>query len=97
MSMVAAVKGYRMLVVMPDGMSTERLAISRAFGAQVMTVGVVPDGLGRRHRLRGRASGPCRVCGPALVTKARDALVRRCHLRTSETAYPRLRGGAGRE
>ena len=29
MSMVAAVKGYRMLVVMPDGMSGERLAISR--------------------------------------------------------------------
>ena len=28
MSMVAAVKGYRMLVVMPDGMSPERLAIS---------------------------------------------------------------------
>ena len=39
MSMVAAVKGYRMLAVMPDGMSAERLAISRAFGAQVMTVG----------------------------------------------------------
>ena len=39
MSMVAAVKGYRMLVVMPDGMSAERLAISRAFGADVMTVG----------------------------------------------------------
>jgi cysteine synthase len=39
MSMVAAVKGYRMLVVMPNGMSSERLAISRAFGAQVMTLG----------------------------------------------------------
>ena len=39
MSMVAAVKGYRMLVVMPDGMSGERVAISRAFGAQVMTLG----------------------------------------------------------
>src|SRR5204863_6276765 len=37
MSMVAAVKGYRMLVVMPHGMSPERLAISRAFGARVMT------------------------------------------------------------
>jgi cysteine synthase len=31
MSMVAAVKGYQMLVVMPEGMSPERLAISRAF------------------------------------------------------------------
>jgi cysteine synthase A len=39
MSMVAAVKGYRMLVVMPNGMSAERRAISRAFGAQVMTIG----------------------------------------------------------
>jgi cysteine synthase A len=39
MSMVAAVKGYRMLVVMPDGMSGERLAISRAFGAQLMALG----------------------------------------------------------
>jgi cysteine synthase A len=39
MSMVAAVKGYQMLVVMPDGLSPERTAISRAFGAQVMTLG----------------------------------------------------------
>src|SRR5918912_1203775 len=39
LSMVAAVKGYRMLVVMPNGMSPERLAISQAFGAQVMTIG----------------------------------------------------------
>jgi len=39
MSMVAAVKGYRMLVVMPAGMSPERLAISRAFGAEVLTIG----------------------------------------------------------
>jgi cysteine synthase len=39
MSMVAAVKGYPMLVVMPNGMSQERAAISRAFGAQIMTLG----------------------------------------------------------
>jgi cysteine synthase A len=39
MSMVAAVKGYRMLVIMPDGMSPERAAISTAFGGQVMTLG----------------------------------------------------------
>src|SRR6476659_9571253 len=39
LSMVAAVKGYRMLVVMPEGMSPERLAISRAFGAEVLTIG----------------------------------------------------------
>lgn len=39
MSMVAAVKGYKMLVVMPDGYSRERVAISRAFGAEVKFVG----------------------------------------------------------
>ena len=39
LSMVAAVKGYRMLVVMPEGMSGERVAISQAFGADVLQVG----------------------------------------------------------
>src|ERR671933_2134288 len=39
LSMVAAVKGYRMLVVMPEGLSPERVAISRAFGAEVLQVG----------------------------------------------------------
>src|SRR5260370_916269 len=38
-SMGGDVKGYRMVVVMPSGMSGERLAISRAFGAKVMTLG----------------------------------------------------------
>lgn len=39
MSMVAAAKGYRMLVLMPNGLSRERAAISRAFGAEVRLVG----------------------------------------------------------
>ena len=39
LSMVAAVKGYGMLVVMPEGMTGERVAISRAFGADVLEVG----------------------------------------------------------
>jgi cysteine synthase A len=39
LSMVAAVKGYRMLVVMPEGMTSEGAAISRAFGAEVQEVG----------------------------------------------------------
>ncbi len=38
-AMVAAVKGYRMMVVMPNGMTSERLAISRALGAEVLLVG----------------------------------------------------------
>ena len=38
-SMVAAVKGYRMIVVMPEGLTSERVAISRAFGAEVLLSG----------------------------------------------------------
>jgi cysteine synthase A len=38
-AMVAAVRGYRMIVVMPEGLSSERVAISRAFGAEVRFVG----------------------------------------------------------
>jgi cysteine synthase len=39
LALVAAVKGYRMLVVMPDGLSQERVAISRAYGAEVLFCG----------------------------------------------------------
>lgn len=39
MSMVAAAKGYQMIVVMPSGLSNERVQISRAFGAKVELVG----------------------------------------------------------
>ncbi|MHB8190092.1 MAG: PLP-dependent cysteine synthase family protein [Ferrimicrobium sp.] len=39
MSMVAAVKGYPMIVMMPGGMSSARLAISKAFGAEVREIG----------------------------------------------------------
>ncbi|HMM56140.1 MAG TPA: cysteine synthase family protein [Rudaea sp.] len=38
-AMVAAVKGYSMIVVMPEGLSSERVAISRAFGAEVLFCG----------------------------------------------------------
>lgn len=53
MSMVAAVKGYQMIVVMPDGMSPERTAISRAFGAEVRTMGDfhVNDALAEARRM----------------------------------------------
>jgi cysteine synthase A len=39
MSMVAAVLGYKMIVVMPEGLSPERAAISLAFGAEMHTIG----------------------------------------------------------
>lgn len=53
MSMVAAVKGYKMIVVMPVGMSPERTAISRAFGAEVRTMGDfhVTDALAEARRI----------------------------------------------
>jgi cysteine synthase A len=53
MSMVAAAKGYRMMVLMPNGMSRERAAISRAFGADVVTIGDfhVNDALAAVHEL----------------------------------------------
>lgn len=55
MSMVAAVKGYKMLVIMPNGMSPERTAISRAFGAEVHTIGDfhVNDALAEARRRGG--------------------------------------------
>jgi cysteine synthase A len=58
LSMVAAVKGYRMLVVMPEGLSSERVAISRAFGADVLFCGNfhVNAALARAHEL-GRQPG----------------------------------------
>ena len=57
-SMVAAVKGYRMLVVMPEGLSRERVAISRAYGAEVLFCGTfhVNDALARAREL-GRQPG----------------------------------------
>jgi cysteine synthase A len=53
MSMVAAVHGYKMLVVMPEGLSPERAAISLAFGAQMLTVGTfhVNEALDEASRL----------------------------------------------
>lgn len=52
-AMVAAVKGYRMLVVMPEGLSSERVAISRAYGAEVLFCGTfhVNDALERAREL----------------------------------------------
>jgi cysteine synthase A len=39
LSMIAAAKGYKMIVVMPDGYSNERVQISRGFGAEIRLVG----------------------------------------------------------
>jgi len=58
LSMVAAAKGYRMLVVMPEGLSGERVAISRAFGAEVLFCGNFHvDAALERARELGRQDG----------------------------------------
>jgi cysteine synthase A len=53
MSMVAAVLGYKMLVVMPEGLSRERAAISLAFGAEMLRIGTfhVNEALDEASRL----------------------------------------------
>lgn len=39
LAMAAAIKGYRMTLIMPDNMSVERRAAMRAYGAQIILVG----------------------------------------------------------
>lgn len=39
MSMIAAVKGYKMVVVIPNGYTSERMRISKGFGAEIRFVG----------------------------------------------------------
>ncbi|MCM2343884.1 MAG: cysteine synthase family protein [Alphaproteobacteria bacterium] len=39
LSMIAAAKGYKMKVIMPDGYTSERVKISKAFGAEIIHVG----------------------------------------------------------
>ena len=39
LSMIAAVKGYKMIVMIPEGYTSERVLISKGFGAEVRFVG----------------------------------------------------------
>jgi cysteine synthase A len=57
-SMVAAVKGYKMLVLMPDGYTNERVQISQGFGAEVRLVGHFQVNEARNEAIRlGRQEG----------------------------------------
>ena len=56
LAMIAAVRGYRCVLVMPEDMSLERRYVLRAYGAEI-TLTPAADGHGRRGR-RARASSP---------------------------------------
>ena len=45
LAMVAAMRGYRMRLIMPDNMSEERVASLRAFGAELVTVSAEDGGM----------------------------------------------------
>jgi len=58
LSMIAAVKGYKMLVLMPDGYTNERVLISRGFGAEIRLVGHFQVNEARAEAIRlGRLDG----------------------------------------
>jgi len=61
LAMVAAAKGYRMVVVTPRGLSTERTAISSAFGAHVELVGdfYLDEAVTRARELGGQPGWFC--------------------------------------
>ena len=84
LSMVAAVKGYRMLVVMPEGMSGERVAISRAFGAEVMEVGHfhVDEALAKETDPQVKSALELARASALLASRFRAASRRRARTRT---------------
>jgi cysteine synthase B len=62
LAMVAAIKGYRMVLIMPEHMSVERRAVMKAFGAEIMLVSKAASMEGARDlALEMQARGEGRV------------------------------------
>lgn len=58
LSMIAAVKGYKMLVLMPDGYTNERVWISEGYGAEIRLIGHFQVNEARAEAIRlGRQEG----------------------------------------
>jgi cysteine synthase B len=53
LAMVAAMKGYRMKLLMPDNMTEERRAAMRAYGAEIVSVPAAEGGMMRARDLAG--------------------------------------------
>jgi cysteine synthase B len=54
LAMVAAIRGYRMLLIMPDTMSTERRASMKAYGAELILVSKQQGGMEGARDLAGK-------------------------------------------
>ena len=62
LAMVAAMRGYRMTLVMPDNMSRERIATMRAFGAEIILVSEQEGMIGARDiAVEMNASGKAKI------------------------------------
>jgi len=87
LAMVAALKGYRLVCVMPDKMSTEKIALLRAYGAEVV---VCPTAVAREspHKLlQRRRSTDAR--DPGRVPAQTSTSIRPIRPRTRQLPAPR--------
>jgi cysteine synthase B len=60
LAMAAAMKGYRMILIMPEHMSDERRAVMRAFGAEIVSVsreGGMEEARDLAHSMREKSQG----------------------------------------
>ena len=92
LAFVAAARGYRLIVTMPERMSSERAALLRYLGAEVVTTPgtLMRDAVARAEALRGRSPGA--VSLGQFSNPANPEI----HRRTTAEEIWKDTGGAGR-